>query len=60
MSFIKKLKEKFTQTDQQEEVSDKYTKGMKKTRQSFTGRINDLIARYRKVDEDFSMILKKF
>lgn len=53
MSFIKKLKEKFTQTDQQEEVSDKYTKGMKKTRQSFTGRINDLIARYRKVDEDF-------
>lgn len=53
MSFIKKLKEKFTQTDQQEEVSYKYTKGMKKTRQSFTGRINDLIARYRKVDEDF-------
>lgn len=53
MSFIKKLKEKFTQNEQKEEVSDKYTKGMTKTRQSFAGRINDLIARYRKVDEDF-------
>lgn len=52
MSFFKKLKDKFKQKDQ-EEVSEKYRAGMEKTRQSFSGRINDLIARYRKVDEDF-------
>ncbi|WP_047981298.1 signal recognition particle-docking protein FtsY [Ornithinibacillus contaminans] len=52
MSFIQKLKSKFKQ-DNQEEVSTKYKEGMEKTRQSFSGKINDLIARYRKVDEDF-------
>ncbi|MFC0301452.1 signal recognition particle-docking protein FtsY [Virgibacillus soli] len=52
MSFFNKLKEKFTQKDQ-EEVSTKYKEGMEKTRQTFSSRINDLIARYRKVDEDF-------
>src|SRR5690606_36435676 len=36
-----------------EEVSSKYKEGMEKTRTSFSGKINDLIARYRKVDEDF-------
>ncbi|GIO26123.1 signal recognition particle-docking protein FtsY [Ornithinibacillus bavariensis] len=52
MSFLQKLKNKFKQ-DNQEEVSAKYKEGMEKTRKSFSGRINDLIARYRKVDEDF-------
>jgi len=52
MSFFQKLKSKFKQ-ENQEEVSTKYKKGMEKTRKSFSGRINDLIARYRKVDEDF-------
>jgi fused signal recognition particle receptor len=52
MSFIQKLKNKFKQ-DNQEEVSSKYKEGMEKTRKSFSSRINDLIARYRKVDEDF-------
>jgi fused signal recognition particle receptor len=52
MSFLQKLKNKFKQ-DNQEEVSSKYKEGMEKTRKSFSGRINDLIARYRKVDEDF-------
>ncbi|HAM79363.1 signal recognition particle-docking protein FtsY [Ornithinibacillus bavariensis] len=52
MSFLQKLKNKFKQ-DNQEEVSTKYKEGMEKTRKSFSGRINDLIARYRKVDEDF-------
>lgn len=52
MSFIKKLKDRFKQKDQ-EQVSEKYKSGMQKTRQSFSGKINDLIARYRKVDEDF-------
>ncbi|TQS75586.1 signal recognition particle-docking protein FtsY [Ornithinibacillus gellani] len=53
MSFFKKLKQSFTKTESAEEVSDKYKKGMEKTRKSFSGRINDLIARYRSVDEDF-------
>lgn len=52
MGFLQKLKNKFKQ-DNQEEVSTKYKEGMEKTRKSFSGRINDLIARYRKVDEDF-------
>ncbi|WP_042144885.1 signal recognition particle-docking protein FtsY [Paucisalibacillus sp. EB02] len=52
MSFIQKLKNKFKQ-ENEEEVSAKYKEGMEKTRTSFSGKINDLIARYRKVDEDF-------
>ncbi|MEW9676439.1 signal recognition particle-docking protein FtsY [Lentibacillus sp. L22] len=52
MGFMDSLKKKFKQSDT-EEVSTKYKEGMKKTRGSFSGKINDLIARYRKVDEDF-------
>lgn len=48
-----KLKSKFKQNEEKEEVSKKYQEGMKKTRNSFSGKLNDLIARYRKVDEDF-------
>ncbi|WP_153123634.1 signal recognition particle-docking protein FtsY [Peribacillus tepidiphilus] len=51
MSFFKKLKEKFTaQTDS---VTEKFRQGLTKTRDSFAGKVNDLIARYRKVDEEF-------
>ncbi|WP_440895282.1 signal recognition particle-docking protein FtsY [Amphibacillus sp. Q70] len=53
MSFLKKLKDKFTSSSEAEEVSDKYKSGLEKTRQSFSTKLNDLIARYRKVDEDF-------
>ena len=53
MGFMDKLKNRFKQTEEAEEVSQKYQEGMKKTRSSFSGKINDLIARYRKVDEDF-------
>lgn len=52
MGFMDSLKKKFKQSDT-EEVPTKYKEGMKKTRGSFSGKINDLIARYRKVDEDF-------
>lgn len=52
MNFIQKLKRRFSQ-DESSEVSDTYKKGMEKTRNSFSSRINDLIARYRSVDEDF-------
>ncbi|WP_108669726.1 signal recognition particle-docking protein FtsY [Peribacillus acanthi] len=51
MSFFKKLKEKFTtQTDS---VTEKFKQGLTKTRDSFAGKVNDLVARYRKVDEEF-------
>ncbi|QDP40149.1 signal recognition particle-docking protein FtsY [Radiobacillus deserti] len=53
MSFFKKLKDKFTGNAAEEEVSDKFKEGLSKTRGSFSSKINDLVARYRKVDEDF-------
>lgn len=51
MSFFKKLKEKITQ--QTDAVTEKFKEGLTKTRDSFAGKMNDLVARYRKVDEDF-------
>ncbi|WP_096154665.1 MULTISPECIES: signal recognition particle-docking protein FtsY [Bacillus] len=51
MSFLKKLKEKIT--TQTESVTEKFKEGLTKTRESFSGKVNDLVARYRKVDEDF-------
>jgi fused signal recognition particle receptor len=51
MSFFKKLKEKITK--QADSVTEKFKQGLSKTRDSFAGRVNDLIARYRKVDEEF-------
>lgn len=50
MSFFNKLKSRFTKGKVETET---YKEGMKKTRKSFTDKINDLIARYRQVDEDF-------
>ncbi|GAA0331588.1 signal recognition particle-docking protein FtsY [Bacillus carboniphilus] len=51
MSFFKKLKEKITK--QTDSVTEKFKEGLTKTRDQFAGRVNDLVARYRKVDEDF-------
>ncbi|MEQ2526455.1 signal recognition particle-docking protein FtsY [Bacillaceae bacterium CLA-AA-H227] len=51
MSFFKKLKEKVTQ--QTDAVTEKFKDGLTKTRDNFSGKVNDLVARYRKVDEDF-------
>jgi len=51
MSFFKKLKEKFTQ--QTDSVSGKFKEGLAKTRNTFQERVNELVSRYRKVDEDF-------
>ncbi|GGH69374.1 signal recognition particle receptor FtsY [Compostibacillus humi] len=53
MGFLDKLRNKFKQTEEKEEISEKYKEGMSKTRSSFSSKINDLIARYRKVDEEF-------
>ncbi len=51
MSFFKKLKEKIT--NQTTDVTDKFKEGLEKTRDSFVGRMNELVYKYRKVDEDF-------
>ncbi|RXI98036.1 signal recognition particle-docking protein FtsY [Anaerobacillus alkaliphilus] len=51
MSFFKKLKEKITQ--QTESVTEKFKDGLSKTRDSFVGKMNDLVKNYRKVDEEF-------
>jgi fused signal recognition particle receptor len=51
LSFFKKLKDKFTQSS--DNVSVKFKDGLSKTRNNFTTKVNDLVARYRKVDEDF-------
>jgi fused signal recognition particle receptor len=51
MGFFDKLKEKLTK--QTETVTVKFKDGLTKTRQSFSEKMNDLVARYRKVDEDF-------
>lgn len=64
MSFFKKLKEKITKKEEEspevvdesgekESISDKFKDGLTKTRDSFAGKVNDLVARYRTVDEDF-------
>ena len=51
MSFFKKLKEKITK--QTETVTEKFKEGLSKTRNNFSEKVNDLVSRYRKVDEDF-------
>ncbi|MCA0148664.1 MULTISPECIES: signal recognition particle-docking protein FtsY [Rossellomorea] len=51
MSFFKKLKDKFTQSS--DNVTEKFKDGLSKTRNNFTSKVNDLVARYRKVDEEF-------
>src|SRR5699024_6843185 len=52
MNFMQRLKKRFT-GNKEEQVSSTYKKGMAKARSSFSERINDLIARYRRIDEDF-------
>ncbi|ANE47512.1 cell division protein FtsY [Paenibacillus swuensis] len=51
MSFFKKLKESIaTKT---EEITTKFTEGLSKTRTAFVERVEDLITRRKKIDEDF-------
>ena len=51
MSFFKQLKEKFSK--QTDAVTEKFKQGLAKTRESFSARVNDLVKRYRKVNEEF-------
>lgn len=50
MSFFQKLKSKFTKDNEEAKT---YKEGMSKTRSSISEKLNDLIARYRQVDEEF-------
>ncbi|MGV3489627.1 MAG: signal recognition particle-docking protein FtsY [Tuberibacillus sp.] len=51
MSFFKKLKDKIS--GQKDSVTNKFKDGLSKTRHSVASRVNNLIKRYRKVDEEF-------
>jgi len=51
LSFFRKVKEKFTGTN--ESVTEKFKEGLSKTRNQFTSKVNDLVARFRVVDEEF-------
>ncbi|OZS79255.1 signal recognition particle-docking protein FtsY [Tetzosporium hominis] len=57
MSFFKKLKEKMSGTPEEQiekqTITEKFKGGLTKTRDQFTSKVNDLVAKYRKVDEDF-------
>nr|WP_285813577.1 signal recognition particle-docking protein FtsY [Rossellomorea marisflavi] len=45
------MKDKFTQSS--DSVTGKFKDGLSKTRSNFTTKVNDLVARYRKIDEEF-------
>lgn len=51
MSFFRKIKEKITGTN--EAVTEKFRDGLTKTRDQFTSKVNDLVARFREIDEEF-------
>lgn len=51
MSFFKKLKESISHKT--EEVTSKFKEGLAKTRTAFVERVEDLITRRKKIDEDF-------
>ncbi|XKH51448.1 signal recognition particle-docking protein FtsY [Chryseomicrobium palamuruense] len=57
MSFFKKWKEKMAGTPEEQvekqSITEKFKGGLTKTRDQFTSKVNDLVAKYRQVDEDF-------
>lgn len=57
MSFFKKFKEKMLgnkeEVEEKVSITNKFKEGLAKTRNQFTSKVNDLVAKYRKVDEDF-------
>ncbi|MEG0474176.1 MAG: signal recognition particle-docking protein FtsY [Carnobacterium sp.] len=55
MGLFDKIKRAFTGEEQieQTEVTEKYEKGLEKTRKSFSQRMNELFVNFRTVDEDF-------
>ena len=52
-SQITETSEQLEQKEEQISIGEKFKQGLAKTRDSFSSRVNELVARYRKVDEDF-------
>lgn len=54
---LEETSEEETETEEKKpsawSITQKFKMGLAKTRNSFTSKVNDLVARYRKVDEDF-------
>jgi len=51
MNFFKKIKDKITQTTS--DASEKFKQGLSRTRNQFSESLNNLVAKYRTVDEEF-------
>lgn len=51
MSFFQKLRAAIVQKSEQ--VTEKFTQGLSKTRDLLVGKVEELIGRYKKIDEDF-------
>ncbi|WP_100487657.1 signal recognition particle-docking protein FtsY [Sporolactobacillus pectinivorans] len=51
MNFFGRVKNKISGST--EAVTEKFRNGLAKTRKSFSDKMNDLVKRYRKIDEDF-------
>jgi len=51
VSFFKRLKERISSST--EEVTSKFKKGLTKTRSAFVEKVEELVTRRRKIDEDF-------
>lgn len=52
-NLLDETSEQQERREKQISLGEKFKQGLAKTRDSFTGRVNDLVARYRKVDEEF-------
>lgn len=52
-NLLDETSEQQEQREEQISLGEKFKQGLAKTRDAFTGRVNDLVARYRKVDEEF-------
>ncbi|GAJ25291.1 signal recognition particle receptor protein FtsY [Liquorilactobacillus sucicola DSM 21376 = JCM 15457] len=55
MGFFDKLKRAFSgeEKEQRSEETEKYDKGLEKSRKTFGDKLNELFANFRTVDEDF-------
>ncbi len=56
MGFFDKIKKAFTGDEEEtkvDETTEKYEKGLEKTRKTFSEKMNELFANFRTVDEDF-------
>ena len=53
MGLIAFLKSKFKKGEKKEEVTEKYEKGLEKSRRNFSSKLNNLTLRYKSVNQDY-------